>query len=884
MEQYKYSADPIANEAAIVQGSRYRFTILFDGLVRYEWAEDGQFEDRPSIFAINRNFTRPDFKVIENDEVLEIVTSRFHLIYAKILDGFSPNSLSVQVKGAFAQWGTIWKYNVEDMFRANLGGTARTLDGADGAIPLEDGVLSRRGYAHIDDSTSMLLEDNGWVGNRKSGNGRKDGYVFAYGLDFRPAIKAFYAISGPQPALPRWALGNWWSRFYRYTADSYTELMEDFKREGVPLSTAVIDMDFHLTSASPEVLASGSTGWTGYTFDRELFPDPPAFLKALHEKYKLKVTLNDHPADGIHNFEDSYKDMAKALSLDTSHETPIAFDPSSPNFFKQYLQLLHRRLESDGVDFWWIDWQQGSQSKAGFDPLWLLNHYHYIDNKLFPPPFCPTAASRPMIFSRYAGPGSHRYPVGFSGDSVATWDSLDFQPYFTLTASNIGFGNWSHDIGGHMLGARDDELAARWIQLATMSPVLRLHSSDSAWSGKEPWGYGPQARDVMTTWLRFRHRIVPYIATINFAMEEKGERHSMPLVQPMYWDYSAINAAYDVKNQYFFGSSNLIVAPITSPANAKTCLAKVKAWLPPGSQEDSPAKWVDIFTGLVYSPDKYVNMYRDLSQYPVLAKEGSIIPLDKAEVPENGCGNPSGFEILVVIGRDAKFDILEEQTDDQDQPDDASMANNAGVMRTIPVQWTQEISSLTIGPSTGPSPHTASSKRSFSVRFLNVTGLSQSSITATFEGKQLSNTAISVQMPKAQVTTRKSESLFSGPATTISLPSTSFPLSSPITISLASGKTSKTPVTLDDVDALPRIFKFIHASQLNFDLKSQLWSVVSDPKISTAGKLARLSTIDVGISKIISTSTGDIGDGAHGQPIDKNDVLGPIIEVLAGVD
>ena len=39
--------------------------------------------------------------------------------------------------------------------------------------------------------------------------------------------------------------------------------------------------------------------------------------------------------------------------------------------------------------------------------------------------------------------------------------------YFTANASNIGFGWWSHDIGGHMFGYRDDELTARWVQLVS---------------------------------------------------------------------------------------------------------------------------------------------------------------------------------------------------------------------------------------------------------------------------------------------------------------------------------------------------------------------------------------------------------------------------------
>ena len=87
-------------------------------------------------------------------------------------------------------------------------------------------------------------------------------------------------------------------------------------------------------------------------------------------------------------------------------------------------------MEDAGVDFWWIDWQQGLASREpGLDPLWALNHFHYLDNA--------RGGKRPLVLSRYAGPGSHRYPIGFSGDTVTSWESLDFQPYFTSTAANL---------------------------------------------------------------------------------------------------------------------------------------------------------------------------------------------------------------------------------------------------------------------------------------------------------------------------------------------------------------------------------------------------------------------------------------------------------------
>ena len=105
-----------------------------------------------------------------------------------------------------------------------------------------------------------------------------------------------------------------------------------------------------------------------------------------------------------------------------------------------------------------------------------------------------------------------------------TWESLDFQPYFTSTASNIGYGWWSHDIGGHMLGYRDDELEARWYQYGVFSPINRLHSSNSAFSGKEPWNFSMEVRSTMDDFLRLRHKLVPYLYTMNYVHGKKIHR------------------------------------------------------------------------------------------------------------------------------------------------------------------------------------------------------------------------------------------------------------------------------------------------------------------------------------------------------------------------
>ena len=295
----QFPVQPLASEQAIVKGEKYRFTLLADGLVRYEWAPDGQFEDRASTFAVNRNLPVPTFRLEESTDGLEITTDKYRLTYDK--KAFSPSGLNVQVLGKLTDHESFWRYGMQC---SDLGGTVRTLDCVDGRVGLEPGVLSWSGFSVIDDSNTMLF-DGDWVSPRKSGPDRVDGYMFAFGHDYKGAMKAFYALSGDQPLLPRWALGNWWSRYYSYTADEYLNLMDRFRSEGLPFSVGVLDMGWHWVEHEKVI----GSGWTGYSWNKDLFPDPPAFLTEM-KKRGLKITPNVHPAEGIQPHEDAYVEVS----------------------------------------------------------------------------------------------------------------------------------------------------------------------------------------------------------------------------------------------------------------------------------------------------------------------------------------------------------------------------------------------------------------------------------------------------------------------------------------------------------------------------------------------------------------------------------------------
>ena len=631
-ELYQVKTRPQALEGNIVVGENYRITVLTAGLLRLEYSEDGIFEDRATKMAFYRDFPLSEYRVVRRGNAIEILTERLHLIYNE--KDFTDYGLSIQVKGNLSAYHSIWRYGEEIK---DLGGTARTLDMADGETPLEHGVSSFFGYSVLDDGASHVLLADGWIEPRKKGI--QDLYFFGYGHDYKEALRDFYYLCGKTPMLPRYALGNWWSRYSPYSEQSYLELMDRFEKEDLPFSVAVIDMDWHVTDIDPKY----GSGWTGYTWNRELFPDPERFLSDLHRR-GLKTTLNVHPADGVRAYEEMYPQMAKALGVDAASEDPINFDVEDPKFMDAYFCYLHEPREKEGVDFWWIDWQQGSKCHVeGLDPLWILNHYHFLDNG--------KSGKRPMVFSRYAGPGSHRYPVGFSGDTITTWKSLDFQPHFTAVASNIGYGWWSHDIGGHMMGFKDDEMAARWLQFGVYSPILRLHSSWSEFNAKEPWNYKKEAELVMKDALRQRHRMIPYLYTMNY----RSWKEDLPLVCPMYYEYSEEKKAYQVPNQYYFGSE-LVVAPVTTPRIQNLNVAKVNVWLPEGL-------WYDIHTGMAYDGGRTLDMYRMLSEIPVLAKAGSIIPfLGEAEHLQIA-DNPRSLLMKVFAGDSGSFTLYEDDNE-----------------------------------------------------------------------------------------------------------------------------------------------------------------------------------------------------------------------------
>ena len=628
-----------------------RFSVLTSRLLRLEYSPSGTFEDRPSQVFWYRDQPVPAFDSTNDGQQIVIETDDVRLHYTISDTGFAPETLSITLKAS----GAVWHYGDADP--ANLRGTARTLDNVDGHTTLEQGLMSRAGWAVVDDSRTLVFDDKCWLVPRRAEPGALDLYFFGYGHAYQDVLRDYCRVAGQVPLLPRWALGNWWSRYYAYSEDELLGLMDDFKAHDVPLSVCIVDIDWHIRQTG-----NHSRGWTGYTWNRDLFPDPTRFVKALHAR-GLRTALNLHPHEGVHPHEAQYTEMAERVGIDPASGEPVPFDIANPAFAAPYFEVLHHPEEERGIDFWWMDWQQGELSRLpGLDPLWWLNHLHFYD-------LGRNGHHRGFVFSRWGGLGNHRYPIGFSGDTLVTWETLAFQPYFTATAANVNYGWWSHDIGGHYGGIEDPELYARWVQYGVFSPIMRLHSTDNPFLDRRPWGSGNAdvlrvARDAM----QLRHALIPYLYTLSW----QNATGDVPPVRPMYYDYPEDEAAYWCPQQYLFGSE-LIAAPFTSPIDPDTRLARQVVWLPEGD-------WIDFASGETLTGGGWHAIYGRLDDIPLFAKAGAIVPLGP-KVGWGGVGNPAELDVHIFAGANGHFMLYE------DDGETLAYRNGAHVLTELMQRW-----------------------------------------------------------------------------------------------------------------------------------------------------------------------------------------------------
>ena len=676
------------------QDGQVRFTVITDGVIRLEWEPEGRFTDLASFVASERDYPEVDYKVKTSGKKVRIQTQKMTLEYKTGSGKFNAGNLVIKANDGFFTWKPGMKQ------KHNLKGAFRTLDGLDGDVQtqnwvsdmkkgeirqFEDGILSKDGWTLIDESESYLFDDSEWAWVKERENKEcQDWYFMAYGHDYKAALKDFTVFAGKMPLPPRFTFGYWWSRYWAYSDKEMRTLVDKFHAYDIPLDVLVVDMDWHYTD-------EGRGGWTGWTWNKSIFPNPGKFMDYLKDE-GLKVTLNLHPADGFDHWEECYPALAESLGKDPASKDRIEWINSDKQFMSNMFEQVMHPMQKEGVDFWWLDWQQHvyDTKLEKLHNTWWINYCYFSDMQRY-------GDKRPLLYHRWGGLGNHRYQVGFSGDATITWKSLEFQPYFTSTASNVLYGYWSHDIGGHLGDNIDPEMYTRWLQYGGFSPVMRTHSSKSGALNKEPWVFTEEYTNVIRQTVRQRYDMAPYI----YAMARKGYDEGIALCRPLYYEWPEAQEAYDVKfrSQYMFGD-NMLIAPVTKPMTDG--FAEMEIWLPEGS-------WYELHTGVLLEGGAVVKRHFALDEYGVYIKAGSVLPFYGEEV-NNLNSNDEDIYVTVFPGGEGCFEMYEDAGNDKDYAE-------AYATTHISSRWNGNIQTVTIAPRKG-SYEGMPAEREFKVKVL----------------------------------------------------------------------------------------------------------------------------------------------------------------------
>lgn len=625
-EQFKMNTNSTANEECTFKGEKYRITVLTERLLRLEYNKDSIFENRATELVFNRNLKTPTFDKMEDAKLLTIVTPYLKLTYVKEqpFQGtrFSPQSnLKVEILASKnpEEPNDYWYYGMPEI--RNYGAPDIELL-ENNKVKLKKSLYSLEGFTTIDDSKSKVFEEDGTIRDRDTKG--IDIYLFVYINDFTKCLEDYYAITGYTPLIPRYALGNWWSRNQNYSSETLKKLVDKFGEEDIPISVLMLDHEWHVKDKNLK---------SGFSFDKTLFENPEETIKYLHDK-KIRMGLTIDPSRGITNIDDYYNEAIKYLETDQNGNIP--FDVLNPKYIDVYLKFFIHQLDNMGVDFYFLDFKD----KNRLEEMNIIKHYHFYD-------MLRTYNHRPLLYSYNTGMVAHKYSILYSGKNIVSWDTLKTMPYINNNAANIGVSWWSHDIGGYYKGIEDNELYTRFVQLGTFSPIMKFGSEKGKYYKREPWKWDLKTYDITKRYLKLRHNLVPYIYTEGYKLSKYG----FPLIRPLYYKHQEMYDDPIYRNEYYFGTE-LFIAPIVTSKDYVMDRVIHKFFIPEGI-------WYDFITGKKFPGNrKYVSFFKD-QDYPVFARMGSIIPLGiNDEI--NDLSSPKNMEIHIFPGKSNTYKLYED--------------------------------------------------------------------------------------------------------------------------------------------------------------------------------------------------------------------------------
>ncbi len=502
-------------------------------------------------------------------------------------------------------------------------------------------LMSTRGYGLFLDTSARVTWELGTVSAQSYTTTVDAPSLSAYLIGGRTSadILALYTqLTGRAPVPPKWSFGLWMSgtggRRDQASMEALAQGVEDHR-----LPVDVIHVD---------------TWWMkwrqycDFRWDAESFPDVPGFINGLHAK-GFKLTLWEHPYISVESdlFEVGKREgyfvtrpnnevyvidyglslaprpdgVIRTATPETSWNARIAIIDLTNEAAYRWYQDLHRPVLRSGVDAFKTDFGEDIPADAVFSNgqtgATMHNLYPLLYNQAV---YEVTQQEKGygLVWSRAGTAGSQRYPVCWSGDPAADWDSLACTIRGGLSIGMSGVPFWASDIGGYR-GSPSPDLYIRWAQFALLCSHARFHGD----SAREPWAFGSDADRIVREFAELRYRLLPYLYSAAYEAHLTG----LPVIRAMPLAFPQDRNTYDKDLQFMLGAS-LLVAPIYDGSEQRS------VYLPAG-------RWIDYWTGLEQVGGRNIEVTCPIEQIPIYVRAGAIIPTiaDARRVP-NGVISP----------------------------------------------------------------------------------------------------------------------------------------------------------------------------------------------------------------------------------------------------
>jgi len=441
-------------------------------------------------------------------------------------------------------------------------------------------------------------------------SGRKTYQIIA-GDSWKEIIDHYTDLTGKQPMPPRWALGNFASRFGYRSQGETLQTIADFKRENIPVDAIILDLYWF----GKEI--KGTMG--NLKFYPDSFPKPKQMIQDL-KKQNVETVLITEPfiLTTSNRWEEAVTE--KALALDTIGK-PARYDfyfgntglvdvykPEGYNWFKD----IYVDLSEMGVNGFWGDlgepevhpnWVQHATGSA----LEVHNIYGHDWAKLvYDASIESNPDRRPFILMRAGYSGSQRYGmIPWSGDVNRTWGGLQSQPEIALQMGMQGLGYMHSDLGGFAGANLDDELYTRWLQYGVFQPIYRPHAQEEVPS--EPVYRSEDVKAKAKTAIELRYQMLPYNYNIAFENNQKGT----PLMRPLFFEEPEKHL--DNSTTYLWGN-DFLVTPVLEE-NQK----EVEVTFP------STSDWINFYTGEKIKGGQVKTLKTNPEYIPTYIREGAFV-------------------------------------------------------------------------------------------------------------------------------------------------------------------------------------------------------------------------------------------------------------------